>query len=265
MATRIVYKMEGFNKRLYGKDLPQKYQLKLTENNSYLYPKSHFLDKVHISDFLQRMTFYLKAGEKLTKERIEEIEIEKDKICFNLIISSKVYTKNPLCYIVEIIEENGKKIKGVFHDDGLRISEEVIISYSLPAKTIYKKAFENLTKMKEKHPIYEELFQLLQSPHMVIQFMGLYDIMAKLIKKNATQRDVAKYFEDNSDIYDWNCMTPSRKNPNILEDSLTFLRNKIAHSKGLSVIEYRRASESVSESHIKKILTVINHLLERNN
>lgn len=265
MATRIVYKMEGFNKRLYEKDLSQKYQLKLTKNNSYLYPKSHFLDKVHISDFLQRMTFYLKAGKKLTKKRIEEIEIEKDKICFNLIISSKVYTKNPLCYRVEIIEETGKKIKGILYDDGLTIKEEIIQMRLLNAESIYEEAFKNLTKMKKKHPIYEELFQLLQSPYRVIQFMGFYDIMAKLIKKNATQRDVAKYFEDNSDIYDWNCMTPSRKNPNILEDSLTFLRNKIAHSKGLSVVEYRRASESVSESHIKKILTVINHLLERNN
>lgn len=42
MATRIVYKMEGFNKKLYEKELSQKYQLKLTKNDSYFYPKSHF-------------------------------------------------------------------------------------------------------------------------------------------------------------------------------------------------------------------------------
>lgn len=46
-----------------------------------------------------------------------------------------------------------------------------------------------------------------------------------------------------------------------MEDSLTHLRNAIAHSEQMGASEFINISNSISDTHIKYLLIVINNLL----
>ncbi len=139
--------------------------------------------------------------------------------------------------------------------------DECYLFKTISAKTIYDKGLSCRTNFEEYEALYKELFYILHSPHKVIQFMGLYDIMAELICSPISQKRVHDYFGRNKNKYPFITFEPSRKDTNKKEDSLTYLRNAIAHSRQAGISEYLEISDTISDEHIKCLLIVINDLL----
>lgn len=90
--------------------------------------------------------------------------------------------------------------------------------------------------------------------------MGLYDIMAELICNPISQKR-CMIFGKNRKKYPFITFVASEKDVNKNEDSLTHLRNAIAHSKQIGVTEFLNISNNISDMHIKQLLIVINDLL----
>lgn len=75
------------------------------------------------------------------------------------------------------------------------------------------------------------------------------------------QSKVHDYFGKNKDKYPFIAFEPSPKDPSRNEDSLTHLRNAVAHSQQIGAKKYLEVSRSISDEHIKQLIRVINDLL----
>lgn len=107
---------------------------------------------------------------------------------------------------------------------------------SKDAASFYEAILPSQPHTDNNKAIYTEILYILQSPHRVVQFMGLYELMARKINKNEDikQSKVHDFFRKNKDLYPFIEFSPSRKKYSKKEeDSFTSLRNAIAHSEQL--------------------------------
>ncbi len=257
MNSYIKYSMYGFNRKNKANINGNHFEYTLCDNDPYIYHDHPFLKSVYISDHITDITFYFLDG-KEAKDYISEVEIELERICFNLISHSELPILQPYCVRELIMNADGSRAE---LRDSLKLKDELFMFKTLSAKSLYECGMEHNTNFQENQALYKELFWILHSPHKVIQFMGLYDIMASLISTPISQQRVHDYFGKNRNRYPFVAFYPSQKDPSKKEDSFTHLRNGIAHSKQVGVDKYLQIADGVSDNHIKQLLIVINDLL----
>lgn len=257
MESYVKYSMHGFNRKNKAESNGKQFEFTFSDNEPYVYTDHPFLDRVFINDTITEITFYLQPG-KFCEDYEEQIRVELEKICFNLITYSELPILQPLCRLETAINEDGSK---VHFNDHMPLRDEVYIFKTSSAKGIYDAGLQHQTNFADCEAVYKEIFWILHSPHKVIQFMGLYDIMAELICSPISQSKVHDYFGKNKNKYPFITFEPSQKDPSKNEDSLTHLRNAIAHSQQIGTQKYLEVSRSISDEHIKRLLRVINDLL----
>lgn len=257
MGSYVTFSMYGFNREHRASKDGNHFEYTMSENKPYVYKNHPFLDSVYIDDHVTEITFYLQAG-KSYKDYMDEIHVELERICFNLISHSELPILQPYCLIKTAINEQGTEM---VLSDHMGMRDECYIFKTVSSKRIYESGLEHQTNFAEYEALYKEIFWILHSPYKVIQFMGLYDIMAELIETPISQKRVHDYFGKNITRYPFITFLPSEKDGNKKEDSLTYLRNAIAHSRQAGISKFMEISNSVSDDHIKCLLTVINDLL----
>lgn len=258
MCSYVRYSMHGFNQEDPETINNTQYRYTLTNNAPHKYSAHPFLESVFINDSITEITFFLLPG-KSAEEYLKEIGQELERVCFNLIVNSELPIIQPCCLLKSVVDKNGSEVDANIHD-AILVTDEVFMRKTVSASSIYDCIHSN-NRLSEKHAQYKELFWILHSPHNVIRFMGLYDIMAGLISNPISQKNVCSYFGKNKEKYPFVSFLPSLKNPKNKEDSFTHLRNAIAHSKQVGVDEYIEISEQISDTVIKRLLIVINDLL----
>lgn len=252
MAAFVRFKMSGFAKSNYA-------TCQLTDNHPFILKDHAFLHSFQIDNSFKHITFYLKPGYDPTKYQ-NEISNELEKICFNIIAHTDIPTDQPICFLEDITDETGKSINKQLYDP-IHITDGIELHKTFQADAIYRIISSTNVDMSNHSSLYKELFYILHNPHRVIQFMGLYDIMADMIHSPIQQSKVHDFFGKNKDRYTFVEFVPSRKDPSKKEDSITYLRNTIAHSKQVGIAEYLAIAESISEGSIKQLLTIINDLI----
>lgn len=255
MYNYIRYSMHGFN----IKDPKDGYKYTIKNNISHQFNGHDFLEKIFIDEHITSITFYLKEG-LLCKDYLNAVHIELEKICFNLIAYSELPISQPLCNLESIVDEKGNDIKCELRER-MGFRDELICKKQILPANIFNAAFSHPSNFGKCEATYKKIFFILHSPHKVIQFLGLYDIMASLIHTPICQKKVHDYFGKNREKYPFITFVKSKKNPNTSEDSLTHLRNLIAHSEQCGVNEFVKVSQNISDTHIKYLLQVINNLL----
>ena len=257
MNSYVKYSMHGFNRKHKTNINGNHFEYTLKNNSPYMYQDHSFLESVYINESITEITFYLQSG-KSCENYMEEISKELERICYNLITHSELPILQPICHLETAVDDSGSKIQ---FNDYITLHDECFIFKTIDAKTIYDNGLKFQTNFEKYEAKYKELFWILHSPHKVIQFMGLYDVMAELICSPISQKKVHDYFGKNKNIYPIIKFEPSRKDANKMEDSLTHLRNAIAHSEQMGASEFINISNSISDTHIKYLLIVINNLL----
>lgn len=259
MPSYVKYSMYGFNHKNNAECDGKQYEYTLSDNKPYIYSNHDFLDKVVIDKNITSITFYLKPGFSC-KEYIKEIHIELEQICFNLITHSELPIDRPVCRLELAADELGNEIQ-LEINERFAFQDELIPFKNMSTQRLYNAAFNHVTNFNKHESIYKKIFFILHSPHKVIQFLGLYDLMATLIHEPISQEKVHNYFGENRSKYPFIEFKQSRKNPKNKEDSLTYLRNEIAHSEQLDIEEYLKVSEKISHIHIQYLLKVINDII----
>lgn len=257
MGSYVKYSMHGFNRKNKAQFDGNHFEFTLSDNTPYIYTDHPFLDRVFINDQITELTFYLQSGKSYEDYR-EQIRVELEKICFNLITYSDLPILQPYCQLEIVTNEDGTKVQ---MNDYMPIRDELFLFKQIDAKSIYDIGLQHQTNFSDCEAVYKEIFWILHSPHKVIQFMGLYDIMAEQIHSPISQSKVHDYFGKNKNKYSFITFEPSQKDPNKNEDSLTHLRNAIAHSKQIGIQKYLEVSKRISDEHIKQLLIVLNDLL----
>lgn len=257
LSSYIRYSMHGFNRKNKAELDGNRFEYTLTDNEAYSYKNHTCLDKVYIDDHLTSITFYFLEG-KEAKEYINDVHVELERICFNLITYSELPISQPYCQCEIIVNSTGDEVT---LNDHFQMHDKCFMFKSCSAKQFYELGINKSNNFDNYEATYKEIFWILHSPHKVIQFMGLYDIMSNLIYSPIDQKKVHDYFGRNKKKYPFIQFMPSRKDETKKEDSLTFLRNAIAHSRQAGIKEYLEASEKISDGQIKQLLMVINDLL----
>lgn len=249
MNTTIVFTMIGFNSK--------SRKITLYANDKYNYSNNNLFKSVYINDNLSEITFELQPN-KTYEEYRDEIHIELERICFNLILSSDILTTQPYCTLKYV-----KSDSDISLHDRFTLSDKFSINVSLPANLIYKQALNSSNAIKKHSGIYKEIFFILQNPLEAIQFLALYDIMQDLIcgDSEQPQKILHDFFGKNKNKYSFISFKPSIKYPDKMQDSFTHLRNALAHSRTLGAKEYIKIVQSISKQDIKNILFVINDYL----
>ncbi len=97
MGSYVRYSMHGFNRKNKAEVKGNRYEYTLSENLPYIYHDHPFLDSAYINDHITEITFYLQAG-KSYENYVNEIHIELERICFNLISQSGFQFYNHTVY-----------------------------------------------------------------------------------------------------------------------------------------------------------------------
>ena len=209
-----------------------------------------------ILDFSE-ITFWLKAGFDAA-DHLEKIELELDRICLNLILYDNLHTFKPICELVKI-----KTLRyETRFEECLCIKDELKYAISVKSDNFYSDIAHGDSAIldKKSRSVYKQIFDIIQCPNLVIQYMALYDLLKDLAcrGKKKNQQGVVNFFKNN-DRYSDVKFLPSRRGNGNSEDNFTFLRNKIGHPWGVSADEIKELG--INEYLIKSLLTVINDVL----
>lgn len=256
MSSFVSYKMNGFKSEFVeGKCT---LSLKIQNNAPYLYEDHDFLYSLQISDNFDLITFTVKEGLE-AEHYLDKISNELERVCFNILSHTEIPINQPSCELNEIRNRDGSSSK-VF--DKI-MCKHALISYSeLPSDEFYKKIVNNKVAIEEKSGLYKEVFFILHSPHIVSQFIGLYEIMAELIcGETCSQKKISAFFQDKRDRYQFIKFSKNNRDSSFDEDSFTKLRNDISHSKRIGAQAFAKLDQTLDVGCIKNLLIVINDLI----
>lgn len=263
MRSYVRYRMHGFNKQL--PKCNGKWALTLKNIREHNYKNNPIFNSVIIDEHLTSITFYLNDGLSW-KDYYAEIGYELERVTFNIISRvPNICISKPLCTFEVATDTNGQQIKTEMHD-GMGTYDELDFIKTTSIDTIYEAGLNYPVAIKEKHKIYKEVFCILQCSDRVVQFLGLYDIMSKLIsdmystEHKGAQDKVHDFFGKNKSRYPKVNFYDSSKG-NKKEDVFTHLRNKIAHSMQIGVGEFLEISSGLTFECIQGMLIVINDIL----
>ena len=212
-----------------------------------------------INDNFSEITFYFKEGLE-PKDYLGKLGDELETICFNIITRTPIETFCPVCTIKMI---NGEKI---CVNDYMQMSESLQMIEQEEASSFYSKLVDSDVKLSDNKAAYKELFFILHNPNRVVQFIGLYDVLAGLVQHGDTfsQSHMHDFFGRNKERYPFISFTNNPDHSRGHEDSFTKLRNDIAHSKRIGIEEYLKIAENIPYETIQQILLVISDILSGN-
>lgn len=254
----VVYNMRGFSLKVTKSESVSK-KIVIENNQPYKYSNHEFIDSLFINDEFNKIIFYMLPGISAL-EHITLIEHELEKVCFNIIAYTEVETHQPICELESIVDEKGEKVN-IYTKDSMVLNDQLQMIKKIESNDFYKKIVNNEVLIPNYQAQYKELFYILHSPHKVMQFIGLYDIMAELINSPISQSKVHVFFGKNKDRYPFIKFIKSRKGTSNKEDSFTYLRNTIAHSKQAGIDEFLATAQTITKDDISNILQVINDLI----
>ena len=269
MNSYVTYDMEGFNMRD-GRS-KDSWALTLIDNKEHTYESHAFLQSVHFDEHLTRITFTLKDGESWESHKAE-ISLELERICFNLISRvPNIPVDKPICRLREAMDDAGHTMR-MRANEYIMVHDDCFAMCHRPADSVYDEALNYAVAMDKRKEAYQEIFCILQCSDRVIQFLGLYDMMAKLIcekypAKKRLQARVMEFFGKNMARYNLTGASFKQSSKGVgggkknSEDPFTHLRNNIAHSMQIGVDEYLKQSRGISFECIQALLRVINDLL----
>ena len=188
------YKMLGFNTRaeIAGGNHASD-SLEIMNNKPYIYEKHEFLHSFLISDDFSEITFWLKAGFDAA-DHLEKIELELNRICLNLILYDDLHTFKPVCELVKI-----KTLRyETRFEECLCIKDELKCAISVKSDNFYSDIAHGDSAMldKKSRSVYKQIFDIIQCPNLVIQYMALYDLLKDLAcrGKKKNQQGVVNFF-----------------------------------------------------------------------
>lgn len=258
MSSQVIYRMHGFNKS--EAEANCKRTVILKNNSEYRLNNHHIIESVFIDAEFKQMRFTLHPGFEAVNH-MKEIEDELEKICFNIIAYSEVQTNQPYCIIEMVTNAEGTKID---ISERFKMTDSLIMHEPVDALDFYKLVVDKNTPIGANKTKYKELFYILHSPHRVIQFMGLYDILEDLIcshDERSKQKRVHDFFGKNYERYPYIQFYKYNANSRKSEDMFTHLRNNIAHSKDAGIEEFLKTSNTISNKEITQLLQVINDII----
>lgn len=192
----------------------------------------------------------------------EQIDLELERICFNLIMLDNIHTLQPYCTKSKI----GTTKNQTPFEDTIALSEVVTMRTKMECESFYAEIAENKNFLlnSKKYKYYKTIFDILQCPNFVIQYMALYEMLETLLspKGKKGQKFVIVFFENNSSRYNYPTKQTRRKNRIFTEDFFTYLRNEIGYPCGLTDKEIKELG--VNERTVKSLLSVINDVLCEN-
>lgn len=257
MKGSVTYTMEGFTVKQRKEGFSRR--LKITDNKPYEFNNHSFLESFYINDNFTEITFNFKEGLE-PKEYLNGVSDILETICFNIITYPEIQTTCPLCRLKMI---NGEKIQ---LNDYMSLTDSIQTIETEDASTFYEKIVSKDIKLAENKAAYKELFYVLHNPNKVVQFIGLYDVLADLVKHGDTfaQSQMHDFFGRNKARYPFITFSEKAENSRGNEDSFTKLRNDIAHSKRVGIEAYLEIAENISYKTIQQILLVISDILSGN-
>lgn len=258
MSSKVVYKMQGFNKDYLRGSC--KKTINIDADVIWNYTEHSFLQNVIISKELTRMEFVLQEG-KEAKYYLNEIGNELERICFNIIAYTEIPTIQPVCEREQIYNSDGSIM---ILEDRINIHDELTICNNYSADDLAKTIMEIETPITDKKAEYKELFFILHNPHRAIQFIALYDILQGKIcndDERMRQEKVTNFFGKNKARYPFVKFVPRSDKPDKNEDTFTHIRNSIAHSKQAGIDEFLRTTEYISDEMVSQLLRVISDII----
>ena len=271
MNNYVRYALCGFS--AYNGD-SKEWEINLQDNREHIYQDHAFLYSAFIGDHLESIVLKLLPNIRCI-DYLEELDREVEKICFNIISHAvELSDVTPFWYLDLYIDENGQDCT-LSLQEKIGLHEKLFVIKNFSAKSIYNAAFGNENALERYAPQYKALFYVLQNPNQVIQFMGLYDIMADLIyksdankEKDAKQYMICNFFDKYKGRYKGitvemrDAKDSKGKDTTKKEDTFTYIRNQIAHSIDRGGTEnFLEVSKSISFEQIQTLLTIINDLL----
>ena len=274
MNNYVKYALCGFS--AYNGD-SKEWEINLQDNREHIYQDHAFLYSAFIGDHLESIVLRLLPNIRCI-DYLEELDREVDKICFNIISHAvELSDVTPFWYLDLYIDENGQD-RTLSLQERIGLCEKTFAIKNFSAKSIYDAAFGNENALESHTPQYKELLYVLQNPNRVVQYIGLYDIMANLIytsgenkdKKRPSQKMVVSFFDKNKSEYGNRVQIIAGSKPVVKkggrieyedEDTLTQLRSQIAHAKDRGIEKFLEVSKSISFEQIQTLLIVINDLL----
>lgn len=239
--------------------------LSLENNEPFETKNSPYIESIKLSDNLDTITVNLKKDVDFNqdREKREKIELFLKEMLFNLIIKDEVDIDCPKWRLENVCGNN--KI-ALF--EGIHCEEEMMVDRQQNSKPIYDFIVNSPTAIENNQLLYKRIFNILQNPNLIVQFMSLYEILYEkiqdIIDEGYGQEKVVLYLEHNEAKYPFVKFMPSRKKSKKgkKEDCFTYLRNQIAHcEKKDDVEEYKKIGLEITTRKIKGLLIVLNDVI----
>jgi len=241
----LKYRLEGFN------------SLNLSDNTEKIYIDNEYISSIYINDDLTEM--YVELREGITYEESHtEINTFLDGICFNMLSQVDVDADVPY-RILEIVCDG---TNFTLHDR-LCLSESLSLIKKVPASNFYDKIISEQNAICEQHILYQKMFEMLHNPNPIMRFLGLYDFLLSLLSRDGDlkQKYVHDYLGKHKKRYEPYIAFITNKDGKS-EDTLTNLRNRIAHCEQTNDFEsYRTVGSQIPPSVIRIMLKVLNDVI----
>lgn len=253
---RIEFQLEGFSCDI-GEDIT--YDEQIQDNKPFVFENHKIFHSIYITDDFSRMILELKDGVDINKS-YEAIVSECEKFCYNIISRTDKAIHQPLFKFLSSTQDFHMRI-----DETISLREVVCLTKKTKSDSFYKLITENEVLI-EKSGYYKAIFNILQAPNIITQFIGLYDILIELIsyisspKKEIKQTYVLNYFKKHKE-HGIGIISCERDKKIKEEDAFTKIRNDIAHSRRISPAAYSKIESQINLTTIKKMLVIINDLI----
>ncbi len=241
----LKFSLHGFN------------SLKLSDNSEKVYVDNEYISSIYINNNLTEM--YVELHQNVTYEKYrKEICTFLDGICFNMLSQVEVDADVPYRELELVCDSTNY----VIHDNMI-FRESLMITRNILASSFYNTIISKENAMCEQHVLYQKIFEMLHNPNPIMRFLGLYDLLLVLVSKenDIQQKYVHNYLGKNKKRYE-PYITFVKNKEGKSEDTLTQLRNEIAHCEQTNDFEkYRTVGSRISPAVIRILLCVLNDVI----
>lgn len=235
---------------------------RIKDNKPFIFGNHKIFHSIYITDDFTRLILELKEGVDIWKS-YNAIVSECEKFCYNIISKTDKAIHQPLFRFLSATQGFHTEV-----DESITLREFVCFTKETNSNFFYKLITENEVLI-EKSGYYRAIFNILQAPNLITQFIGLYDILLELIsyisssKKEVKQSYVVNYLKKHRE-YNIEIISSEREGKLREEDVFTKTRNDIAHSRRISPEAYSKIESKISLRTIKNMLVIINELIIEN-
>lgn len=234
MQDEIVYSITG----LKGMELSDSELFSV--NNDYV-------SAFRISSKLDEIYILTKEGVSFSANE-DKIDRIVTNIYMNLIIDGNTELYSPEIMISKI---NGNKPTS---NSSLQMKVSAIVIKGNKNGKYFKLLSEDKNPFETDLKIYDKIKAILSNPSIIVQFVGLYEMM----KGNKNQKELIQYLTTKKEEYNIDFFDTKKQNCNYKEDLFTYIRNDISHiERENNLMRYKRLGEDINQSLIKKMIKII--------